>query len=281
MRRMVVALAAAWLCLPSLSLTALANDARVERGAYLMNAVAACGNCHTPFGPQGPDMSRALAGRLLEDNEIWTVYASNITPDMETGIGGWSDAELIRAIREGVRPDGSVIGPPMPINLYRGLSDEDAAAMVAYMRSLPGIRNETPASVYRVPVPPSWGPPVGRVAAPPPSDVLAYGAYLAGPVAHCMECHSAPGPTGAPDLANELGAGGMVFRGPWGESVSANLTPFGLADWSDAEIAAAVRTGVSKDGRTLLPPMGYGYYAHMSDGDMAAIIAYLRSLPEK
>ena len=281
MRRMVVALAAAWLCLSSLSLTALANDARVERGAYLMNAVAACGNCHTPFGPQGPDMSRALAGRLLEDNEIWTVYASNITPDMETGIGGWSDAELVRAIREGVRPDGSVIGPPMPINLYRGLSDEDAAAMVAYMRSLPAIRNETPASVYRVPVPPSWGPPVGRVAAPPPSDVLAYGAYLAGPVAHCMECHSAPGPTGAPDLANELGAGGMVFRGPWGESVSANLTPFGLADWSDAEIAAAVRTGVSKDGRTLLPPMGYGYYAHMSDGDMAAIIAYLRSLPEK
>ncbi len=281
MRRMVVALAAAWLCLSSLSLTALANDARVERGAYLMNAVAACGNCHTPFGPQGPDMSRALAGRLLEDNEIWTVYASNITPDMETGIGGWSDAELVRAIREGVRPDGSVIGPPMPINLYRGLSDEDAAAIVAYMRSLPAIRNETPASVYRVPVPPSWGPPVGRVAAPPPSDVLAYGAYLAGPVAHCMECHSTPGPTGAPDLANELGAGGMAFRGPWGESVSANLTPFGLADWSDAEIAAAVRTGVSRDGRPLLPPMGYGYYAHMSDGDVAAIIAYLRSLPEK
>lgn len=91
----------------------------------------------------------------------------------------------------------------------------------------------------------------------------------------------APAPAGAPDVVNALGGGGLKFQGPWGESVAPNLTPLGLADWTDAEIATAVRSGVAKDGRKLLPPMGYGYYAHMSDSDMAAIIAYLRSLPEK
>jgi mono/diheme cytochrome c family protein len=281
MHPIAVAVVAAGLSVSALSAPALAGDAGVERGAYLMNAVAACGNCHTPFGPQGPDLSRALSGRLMEDTDIWTVYAPNITPDVETGIGGWSDAEIVRAIREGVRPDASVIGPPMPIGLYRGLSDADAGALVAYIRTLPAVRNDLPASVYRVPVPPSWGPPVGAVTAPDPSDAVAYGGYLAGPVAHCMECHSSPGPNGAPDLAKGLGGGGMAFKGPWGESVSADLTPAGLSDWSDAEIARAVREGVAKDGRRLLPPMGYGYYAHMSDSDMAAIIAYLRSLPEK
>jgi mono/diheme cytochrome c family protein len=281
MPRIVVVLTAAWVGFVSFSNASVAGDPVLERGAYLMNAVAACGNCHTPFGPQGPDMSQQLAGRLLEDNQLWTVYASNITPDVATGIGGWSDAALIRAIREGVRPDGSVIGPPMPIGLYRGLSDADVAALVAYMRSLPAVRSETPASVYRVPVPPSWGPPVGTVTAPNPADRVAYGGYLAGPVAHCIECHFTPGATGAPDIENALGGGGMAFQGPWGESVAPNLTPLGLGDWTDAEIARAVRQGVAKDGRPLLPPMGYGFYAQMSDDDMAAIIAYLRSLPEK
>lgn len=281
MRGIVVAFTAAWVSFVSVSDAWAGSDTGVERGAYLMNAVAACGNCHTPFGPQGPDMSRALSGRLMEDRDIWTVYAANITPDAETGIGGWSDEEIVRAIREGVRPDGSVIGPPMPVGLYRGMSDADAMALVAYIRSVPAVKNDTPASVYRVPVPPSWGPPVGAVAAPDPADTVAYGGYLAGPVAHCMECHSTPGAHGAPDVVNELGGGGMGFKGPWGESVSANLTPTGLSDWSDVEIARAVREGLSKDGRRLMPPMGYGYYAHMTDADMAAIIAYLRSLPEK
>ena len=281
MPSILVSLAAAGVSLLCFSSLSQASETAVERGAYLMNAVAACGNCHTPFGPQGPDMSKALSGRLVEDNALWTVYASNITPDVETGIGGWSDAEIVRAIREGVRPDGSVIGPPMPIGLYRGMSDADAMALVAYIRSIPPVKNGTPASFYRVPVPPSWGPPVGHLTAPDPADTIAYGGYLAGPVAHCMECHSGPGANGAPDPVNELGGGGMKFQGPWGESVAPNLTPLGLADWTDAEIARAVRKGVAKDGRKLLPPMGYGYYAHMSDSDMAAIIAYLRSLPEK
>jgi mono/diheme cytochrome c family protein len=258
-----------------------AHDAAVARGAYLMNSVVACGNCHTPMGPNGPDMSARLSGRLVDDSPAWTAQAANITMDVATGIGAWTDAEITTAIREGVRPDGTVIRPPMPIGFYRGMSDGDVAALIAYMRTLPAVANAVPDSVYRVPTPPTWGPPTGSVAAPDPSDLVAYGGYIAGPLAHCMECHSAPSPQGGPDTVNGLGAGGMEFHGPWGLSIAANLTPTGLGDWTDAQIDTVIRTGVRPDGTRLKPPMGLGYYAVMAQADMAAIIAYLRALPPK
>ncbi|WP_232830316.1 cytochrome c [Oceanicella sp. SM1341] len=251
--------------------------ADLARGAYLVEAIGACGNCHTPFGPQGPDQARALSGRLVEDNAAFTAYAPNITPAGPSG--RWSDAELARAIREGIRPDGSLIGPPMPFALYRGLSDEDLAAMVAYLRSVPAVENAVPASDYRIPLPPAWGPPVEHVAAVPEGVTVAYGAYLAGPVAHCIECHSPMTPQG-PDHSRP-GAGGAVFAGPWGESVASNITPHedGIARWSDAELAQMITTGHRPDGTPMLPPMGYGYYAHAKPEDISAIIAYLRALP--
>jgi hypothetical protein len=122
---------------------------------------------------------------------------------------------------------------------------------------------------------------VGEVKAPPRSDKVAYGAYLAGPMGHCMDCHTPHKPDHTLDMS-KAGAGGRPFPGPWGTSVSSNITPHkegGIADWSDAEIARAIRTGVSKDGRKLFPPMAFGYYAGISNDDMAALIAYLRSLP--
>lgn len=259
--------------------SAQANADLLERGDYLMNTIVACGNCHTPMGPDGAVADRELAGRLLEDGDPWTAYAPNITPDVATGIGGWTDAEIVRAIREGVRPDGSIIGPPMPIALYRGLSDEDAAALVAYIRAMPAVENAVPDSTYRIPLPPGYGPPLETVAAPDPSDTLAYGAYLAGPLGHCVECHSTPDERGVPDIVNGLGGGGMAFHGPWGTSVAANLTPTHLGDWTDEEIATVIRTGVRPDGSRLLPPMGVGYYAGIAEDDMAALIVYLRSLP--
>ena len=253
----------------------------LERGEYLVRVVAACGNCHTPFGANGPDAAKELAGRLIDDNEAFTAWAPNITPDAETGIGRWTDAQIARAIREGVRPDGSIIGPPMPIMLYRNLSDTDLAAMVAFLRTLPAVKNDTPASVYRIPLPPSYGPPVTHVADVPRDDPVAYGGYLAGPVAHCLECHTPMGPEGHPDFEHALGAGGFVFRGPWGASVAANLTSHddGLARYTDAEVADMIRHGVRPGGLPMLPPMGYGYYARMTDADTGAIIAFLRTLP--
>jgi hypothetical protein len=90
--------------------------------------------------------------------------------DEETGIGAWSDEEIILAIREGVRPDGTIIGPPMPIPSYRHMSDYDVRAIVAYLRAAPPVRNVVPSSEYGIPLPESWGPPVGEVPDPSPGD---------------------------------------------------------------------------------------------------------------
>ncbi|QCK84782.1 cytochrome c [Phreatobacter aquaticus] len=253
----------------------------LERGRYLMNGIVACGNCHTPIGPQGPVAGQELAGRLLADEPPFTAYASNITPDPETGIGRWTDEQIILAIREGKRPDGSIIGPPMPIELYRGMADEDVRAIAAYLRAVPPVRNAVPRSIYRIPLPPNYGPPVGSVPRPLPAQGLAYGAYLAGPLGHCTDCHSARLPTGGPDLEKGLGAGGMPFAGPWGISHAANLTPTGLSRWSDAQVKAMITTGVRPDGSRMNPPMGYGFYATMTTADLDALVAYLRSLPPK
>jgi mono/diheme cytochrome c family protein len=257
-----------------------AAETPLERGAYLVNSVAACGNCHTPLGPNGPDMSKEFSGRLVIKNKLFDAYAPNITQDPKTGIGSWTDAQIVKAIREDVRPDGSIIGPPMPIALYRDLSDRDVNAMVAYLRTVKPVENVMPKSVYRIPLPPAYGPPVGHVADVPEGVTVAYGAYLAGPVAHCVECHSTPGPMG-PDFKNALGAGGMTFEGPWGISVAPNLTPHedGIRDLTDAQVATIITTGTRPDGSKMFPPMGYGFYAHMKPNDVAAIIQYLRSIP--
>ena len=121
----------------------------LERGTYLMRSIVACGNCHTPQGPDGPIPGMELAGGLeVVEEGIFTARMPNITPDLETGIGGWSDAEIIAAIREGRRPDGSIIGPPMPIGLYRGMADRDVEAIVAYLRVVPPVNHVVHASEY-------------------------------------------------------------------------------------------------------------------------------------
>ena len=253
----------------------------LERGRYLMNSIVACGNCHTRQSPSGPQAGRELAGGTPFVEGFGKSFASNITPDPESGVGRWSDEQLITAIREGKRPDGSLIGPPMPIVLYRNLSDRDVRAIVAYMRSVPSIRNLVPKAEYKVPLPASYGPPVTSVPEVPRQDQVAYGAYLTGPAGHCIECHSTPGPQGAPDFHGALGAGGMSFTGPWGTSVGRNITPTNLASWSDAEIRKAITEGIRPDGTRLMPPMAYRYYKNITSEDLDAIIAYLRTLPPK
>lgn len=258
---------------------ASAQDGLLARGRYLERSVVGCGNCHSPRGPDGRFIpGREFAGGVEFVEEPFTARAANITPDRETGIGRYTTAQLITAIREGKRPDGSIIGPPMPITFYRGMSDSDVRAIAAYVRSVRPVRNQVARSEYRIPLPPDYGPPVANVRAPRPADRVAYGAYIAGPLGHCVDCHT-PLVQGrhAPE---RLGSGGLPFNGPWGVSVSRNITPHptGLARWSDAEIERAIRTGVSRDSSRLKPPMAYDIYANMNRGDMAALIAYLRTL---
>ena len=204
--------------------------------------------------------------------------SANITP--AGPIGAWSDAELARAIREGIRPDGSLIGPPMPFSLYKDLSDTDLAAIVAFLRTLKPIENATAKSVYNFPLPPAYGPPVEHVADTPRGPTAEYGKYMAGPIAHCLECHTPMGPQGSMyDTA--LGQGGFEFPGPWGVSVSSNITSSadGLDDYTDAELAKMITEGVRPDGSKMLPPMPYAWLARMTPDDLAAVIAYLRTLP--
>jgi mono/diheme cytochrome c family protein len=264
--------------------TSAGAETPLERGDYLVNGIVACGNCHTPQGPDGPVEGMEFAGQLVIDWEPFTAYAPNITPDPETGIGGWSKQDIVRAIRDGLRPDGTLIGPPMPIGLYRGISDADAEAIATYVMSVPAVKNDLPASEYRIPLPERYGPPVENVEAPPREDELAYGAYLAGPLGHCVECHS-PFVEGHPDLENQLGAGGNALPGPWGVAVTANITPHptdGIASSvTDAQLAAMIQRGVRPDGSPMSPPMGYHYYANIDGADMKALIRYIRSLEPK
>ena len=263
------------------AMPAAAQSAKaLARGTYLMDGIVACGNCHVQRDKEGkPLLDRGLSGGMVFDEEPFKAYASNITPDRETGIGNWTDAQLIKAIREGIRPDGSVIGPPMPIMFYRGMSDSDVKAIVAYVRAQRPVKNVVPKSEYKIKLPPNYGPAISKkLVAPPPKNTLKYGAYLAGPLGHCMDCHN-PWVKGIPDM-QRMGAGGNPFKGPWGVAVSRNLTPHasGLKDWSDAEIARAIREGVRKDGSQLKPPMAYAWYKNINESDMKALIAYLRSL---
>lgn len=253
----------------------------LERGTYLMKSIVACGNCHTQQTPDGPVPDMELAGGLpIVEPGVFEVLTPNITFDKETGIGGWTDSQVIAAIREGRRPDGSIIGPPMPIGQYRGMSDRDAQAIVAYMRTVKPVKYKVPSSKYMIPLPPSYGPPVGSVSEVPRDDALVYGAYLAGPLGHCKECHTPMNDKGMFDYENKAFAGGFQFHGPWGVSVSANITPHqdGLAEYSDDDIKRAITIGRRPDDSPLMPPMGYGYYSNISDEDLDAIVAYLRSL---
>lgn len=149
---------------------------RVERGRYLTQ-LGGCIDCHTPGTFYGePDLERHLSGSEVGWEGPWGVtYPRNLTPDMETGIGTWSEEDIVRAIRAGMRPDGSVIQPPMPWPNYGGLSDEDAYAIAAYLKSLPPVKHRVPAALppgskargaaLILPAPPAWDAPRGAAAA--------------------------------------------------------------------------------------------------------------------
>jgi mono/diheme cytochrome c family protein len=133
-------------------------ESRAERGFYLANTIMACGNCHTPRDADGrPIAEKAFSGGLTSATPAFIATAPNITPDFETGVGSSSDAEIKRALVEGLRPDhGRLAGVPlaaiMPANFYKALLPDDLDAIVAYLRGLKPVRNEAPDPVYKVAV---------------------------------------------------------------------------------------------------------------------------------
>jgi mono/diheme cytochrome c family protein len=259
-----------------------------QRGDYLVNTIMACGNCHSPRDASGKLIAgKAFSGGLTFDTPAFLATARNITPDVETGIGSWSDAEIKRALVEGLRPDhGKMAGVPlaaiMPANFYKALLPDDLNAIVAYLRTIKPIRNEVADPVYKAPVRRDPYPAAeAGFSKAMLTDAAGRGAYLA-TIGHCMECHAAWS-RGVSDFKTGFGRGGRVFPGPDGTPVTAaNITSdakAGLGAWTDAEIARAVAHGISRNGRALKPPMAYDYYAGLKETDLADIIAFLRTVP--
>lgn len=260
----------------------------VERGSYLVNNLGACSNCHTPRNPPpagGPNLEKRLSGGFQIFNEpSFTVKGSNVTPDKDTGVGNWSDAEIKRALTEGVRPNGVPLAMVMPSSFLRVLTPTDLDAMVAYLRSIPAIRNEVQPPVYKIAQP---SPPLPGAERPMTEeqlkDPVKHGFYLAS-LAHCMACHSRVSEDVPADFKNAWGKGGRVFKGPFGESTAANISGHkekGLGGWTDAEIKRALIEGTSKDGRKLKPPMidYVAYYRTWKDSEIDALIAWIRTVP--
>jgi mono/diheme cytochrome c family protein len=125
---------------------AFADDAQIQRGKYLVQ-ISGCSDCHTPGGMLGqPDMARYLGGSDVgfAIPGVGIYLGQNLTPDQETGLGGWSDDQIVAALRTGKRPDGRMLSEIMPYPSFAHLSDQDAQAIVAFLKSLAPVKNKVP-----------------------------------------------------------------------------------------------------------------------------------------
>jgi mono/diheme cytochrome c family protein len=264
-----------------------AEQTRLERGRYLVENVAHCFFCHSELDwtAEGapPKPGRAGAGAVFPDENIpFLLVASNITPDPETGIGQWSDEDLGRAVREGVGRDGRRLFPMMPYELYRGMSDEDLAAVIAYLRSVPSVRSELAKTELPEPVKEMLPPhqPVAQPVPPPDAlDPVKRGAYLA-QIAECAACHTPVDHQKMQPIMVLAFAGGLEFKGPWGLLHSPNITmdASGIAHYDEALFLQVMKTG-NVGGRKLNSIMPWGYTRHMTDDDLKAVFAFLKTLP--
>jgi mono/diheme cytochrome c family protein len=236
----------------------------LARGAYIA-AISGCATCHERNFAGGLEVRMPNGG---------FVRMANITPDRDTGIGAWSDAQIAAAIRRGVRPDHTRLAQVMPYAYYNRMTDADVTSLIAYLRALPAVNLEVERSE-------GLGPPleivevhgnVDRV-----EDARAHGEYLA-TLMHCEACHTPR--RGA--FANRAFAGGTRFA----DVVSSNITPdtdTGIGTWSDEDIVRAVREMKDNTGQSLRPPMANyrDSYSKLTDVDAHALVFYLRSVPEQ
>lgn len=257
-------------------------ETAAERGAYLVRA-GGCLACHTEKG--GVPFS---GGRPLE-TPFGTFYSPNITPDRQTGIGAWSDDDFVRALHEGVRPDGARYFPVFPYTSYTQVTREDALAIKAYLFSLDPVAK--PGRDHDVPFPFSWrltqrgwrmlffSP---QTFTPDPARTAEWnrGAYLVRALAHCGECHTPRNILGAMD--EDMAMAGTV-DGPEGE-LAPNITPHatGIGDWSRDDLVTLLKDGTKPDFDNVQGTMGEAVadgLSHLSDADIEAIVTYILSLP--
>jgi hypothetical protein len=246
---------------------AMIGDAK--RGGYIFAATTGCG-CHFNKDLKAP------AGGMKFEGPFGTVYASNITSDAETGIGSWTDQEIVDALRLGKAHGGTQLFPIMPYMAWSAMSDQDAYDLVAALRTLPPVKNAVPKTELKNPVPPFT--PAKAPPAVAPTTGVERGEYLVA-LGQCNNCHTPKTDAGAPDTTRLL-AGAVI-----GEDIAPNLTPdesAGLGAFSDDEIVHFLMTGEYDDGSTVKGPMKRiveNGTSKLTEDDVRAIVAYLRSIP--
>ncbi len=279
---------------PMPGIVASTDPAVISRGHDLVYGAAHCVSCHGDYEREHPEALRAgdvaLSGGMPIAVDIGPFYAANITSDPETGIGAWSDAEIARVIRTGVRRDGQ-LSVFMKLSLGP-MSDEDLTAVVSYLRSLPPVRHEVPVSspglVARMLVTIATIEPDPVEGIPHVAETgtvsVERGRYLATGPAGCVGCHSPVSPDDplALDEGHELSGGdampsevdsGFEFQPP-------NLTPdptTGIAGiWTEEQFVTRFRSGERAYADSIMP---WECYARMPETDVRSVWAYLRSLP--
>ena len=262
-----------------------ASAAEVARGKYIFGATGGCG-CHTV--PKGP----INAGGRRYDGPFGTVFATNITPDRQTGIGTWTDEQIITAIRLGRRPNGERLLPVHPFTVFNGMAEEDLKAVVSFLRTTAPVNRANQPKKITVPLfesvfLPAWLAAFAPKETPPPkapTTGVARGEYLVRAVGHCGECHSPRTMTMATDNSRFL-AGNP--KGPEDQAMP-NITPdpdTGIGKWSVEEIADYLGTGNKPDGDVaggLMAEVIDGTlsgYKDLTQADRVAIAQYLKSIP--
>ena len=259
----------------------LAHDSLIERGAYLAHA-ADCMACHSK--PGGADFAGGLGFKL----PFGTMYSTNITPDKQDGIGNYSDAEFINAVRRGVRRDGAMLYPAMPYTSYSYLTDEDTLAIKAYLFSLPAVHQRPPENSLAFPFNQRWtlafwSALFNRDTRFEPDTAKTpewnRGAYLAEALAHCGECHTPRNLAFALDNRDKFG--GAMTAGWHAFNISSDKTS-GIGGWSDADLASYLADGHAPLHGTASGPMGEAVdhsFSWMTSDDITSMVAYLRTVP--
>jgi mono/diheme cytochrome c family protein len=273
---------------PVTSRTFARTDARMARGQYLMN-IAPCFHCHTDHDFSNPEYPRIEAkkgaGWAFPSPELGSVFAPNITPDRETGIGTWTDDEIARAIQEGVDKNGRALFPIMPYLNFRNLTDEDLASIVVYLRSIPAVKNSMPVTRLVFPmnliVKTIPQPLTSHTAAVAMTTSEARGEYLVKTVIGCQDCHT-PADSQGKALPGLDFAGGFPLHDPAKNATvfAKNITPdpSGIAHYDEDMFKQVLRTGRTAGG-LLNHTMPFENLKNLTDDDLHDMYSYIKSLP--
>ncbi|MGH6627449.1 MAG: c-type cytochrome [Burkholderiaceae bacterium] len=254
----------------------------IARGAYLARA-GNCMTCHTTRG------GTPYAGGYGIATPFGTVYASNLTPDNETGIGSWSPAHFWRALHNGRSKDGRLLYPAFPYPDYTQVTRADSDAIYAYLRSLPAAAQPNRPHALRWPYSTQSALAVWRALYFNPGTYEAdtaksaewnRGAYLVRGLGHCAACHTARNVMGATDIKLDL-AGGLIPMQNWYAPSLASPVEAGVADWDAKHIVSLLQTGVSPRGTAIGPMAEVVLHStqHLSADDLGAMATFLKALP--